>query len=707
MRIQHTAFLAAWALVAGTAAAQTLSFSAPQDLELIPHRGYSEHVRVASNGRTFALVWRTKSEKTAAAIVDANGKLGARQLLSEEGSDPVVASGGGGYLAAWKYKDDSIATTPVNTAGRWEGFSYFPFAGVDGTTLRLGATDTGYLLAWRTSGTDRKTLYAVFLDRRGWRRGKHFAISDDVVSGSAAITRAGAGYLVAYATSRGIETADVDERAGIAARQLVADGVFTEPLAATTAAGPAIVFSRAGRTWALLLTQTGAATEAEELVADGAPLHAVGTNSSPLLIVVRQANGRVRLFQVRRLRRVEEVSGIPPHFLVSESIAHGGSKLLFARSQWQSDFTIGDLEGVVAEPAPFAFASIIQSPTHAATAGGTDLALWHEFNEHEWRGDFAGRFRNGVALDGMGLSDIDYRAVATDGTSVFLVAGTPHFSQSATFVRIMPVDGKPSALIPIGAGTPVGVVWDGREFVVFREETISKPVMSGCETTSTLYATRVRVEDMAATRGEDIVLADGGAEEVSWSFDAAVTSAGFVIARTVGQGVRVSAFTYGLTLIRITDLPLPEPNEGVYAYSLAGDGADRVAIGVLVSDGTPFSKRLDRTFVVNAQGELEWVARNFTRSMIWNDGALALFFFVNQTGKHEAVLWKGGDEPADARLASTPVVVDFAQTEPSLATASGRTIAVYNRPIDDPLDQWSFHLVLRTLRVLPKGEPQP
>ncbi|PYQ29855.1 MAG: hypothetical protein DMF56_09005 [Acidobacteria bacterium] len=702
-----------WAIFARIAAAQSLSFSEPFEIPAKSNvRAAVTEMDVASNGRGFVIAGRF-SGRLITTAVSPHGEPAPPALLSFLGNSPVIASSGDGYLAVWKM-DYRIAVAQLDANGSKTSESIVARDQLilDGEAIRLAATDDRYLLLWSVRWDLKRTLRAAMFDRAGRQVSNVWSIGEieDVALG---VARAGSNFIVACHTTRGIETFLITADGITAAQHVIASGA--SPLSAlfvvTTPLGAMVLFSpQTGGTYAISLNDRGESSDLPEPIVSGTIFDAIEVNGRPV-ILVRDRSG-VRAFRIPLLGIARELR--IPAVSTEAVIAWNGANVLIARGAPVAEVMLATIDGrAISNATAFAFTPVNQSPVDAATAGGVDLIAWREtiIGQPSYiETPKAGRFRNGVALDGLGLQDLRYDYLASDGTSTFLAVGGPYASVLA---QIIPVEGAPSRPIVLGAGTPLDVIWDGQDFIVFWQDAHQNLDAPCWPVESVLYAARVR-------RDGTVVTPEGGFVLIPhvghiYSLHATPTPAGFILAWhmiaayrpvTCIQMYRSHVAAYSSNFSRLSDIDLPvESAKESWILAIAGDGNDRALVGAttfLLGYATSYQRE---TFVVNSHGEQQFFAKNGPHAAIWTHGAFVMMLPGDE--RDEAVLWDGAGTFDDARLASPPVPVDVKQSVPILATSPDRTIAVYPVRVSDPLRFDVTRIMLREITVLPKPEAAP
>lgn len=691
-----------WAIFAPIAAAQSLSFSEPLEIPAkSDRRAAVTEMDMASDGRGFVVASRFAGRLITTAV-SPNGEPARPVLLSLLGNSPVLASSGDGYLAAWKM-DYRIAVARLDENGSKTSESIVANDQMllDGEPIRIAATNDRYLLVWSVRWLLKRTVRAAMFDRAG-RQVSGVLTIGEIEDALVGVASADANFIVACRTARGIETFLIHPDGVIAAQQVVARDAA--PLSALFVAGTTVLYSpQTGGTYAISLNEAAEARELPEPIVNGTIFDAIEVNGRPVILV--REGSRARAFRIPFLHATRElaISGISPP---QARIAWNGANLLVARGVEVAEVRLAALDGrTVSGPAPFVFTPVNQSPVDAATAGGVDLIAWREtINGQFTESPRAGRFRNGVALDGLGLPGIGYDFVASDGTSTFLGVGQfPNVT-----AQIIPVEGAPSPPVLLGPGQPLDVIWDGQDFLVFWQNAQRNTDMPCQPVESVLYTARVRRDGTVLTPQDGFVLMPhAGFIE---SLRASPTPAGFMLAWHVRSTecdgkLRSHVSGYSSSFNQIFDVVLQDdPARDRQILAMAGDGNDRALVGTFTFLHGYGGAIQRQSFVVNGRGEQQLSAKSAPHAAIWTHGAFVLMF-AGATDD-EAVAWDGAGTLDAALAASSPVLVDVKQSVPILATSPDRTIAVYPARLADPLRFDVTRILLREITVLPKGKAQ-
>lgn len=705
MRLTRTVLI--WAIFARIAAGQSLSFSEPFEIPAQSDRrsGVTE-MDVASDGRGFVVASRFAGRLITTAVPP-NGEPAPPALLSLLGSSPVIASSGDGYLAAWKM-DYRIAVAQLAADGSKTSESIVAKDQMllDGEPIRIAATNDRYLLLWSIRWDLKRTLRAAMFDRAGRQVSNVFAIGE-IEEPIVGVARAGSNFIVACRTTRGIETFLITADGVVAEEHVVARDatrlsalfVVTAPLGATVLYSP-----QTSGTYAIALNDRGESSDLPEPIVSGTIFDAIDIDGRPVMLVRDGFRARAFRLPLLRIARELKIPGVSTEAL----IAWNGTNMLVARWAPVAEVMLATLDGrVIAGATAFAFIPVNQSPVDAATAGGVDLIAWRDtINGQFTEAPRAGRFRNGVALDGLGLHDLGYDYVASDGTSTFLAAGGPYDSALA---QIIPVEGEPSPPIVLGPGTPLDVIWDGQDFLVFWQDAHTNYDAPCASVETVLYAARVRRDGTVVTPQDGVVLLPH--VDYIHSLRATPTPAGFVLAwHSLATGcdgkVRAHVAAYSSNFNPISNIELPDdPARDRQILAMAGDGNDRALVGTFTFRHGFGGALQQQTFVVNGRGEQQFSAKSAPHAAIWTHGLFVMMFAGD--AEDEAVLWDGAGTLDDARLASTPVFVDVKRSVPILATSPERTIAVYSDRVTDSLGFYVNRIVMREITVLPKGDAAP
>jgi hypothetical protein len=697
MRLSRTVLI--WVLFARIAAAQSLFFSEPFEIPAKSDlRAPVTEMDVASDGRGFVVASRF-SGRLITTSISPEGEPGEPALLSLLGNSPVVASSGDGYLAAWKM-DYRIAVAQLDANGSKTSESIIAKDQLilDGEPIRLAATNDRYLLVWSVRWDLKRTLRGAMFDRAGQQVSNVFSIVE-IEDAHLGVARAGSNFIVACRTARGVETFLITADGVTAAQHVIAPNAsqLTALFVVATPFGAMVLYSpQTGGTTAIDLNDRGESSDLPEPIVSGTIFDAIDVEGRPVILV--RDGSRVRAFRIPLIGIARELKIPGP----PEMIAWNGANLLIARSA-PAEVMIATLGGrAISGAKAFAFTAINQTPVDAATAGGVDLIVWGEtyFGQPYGGATKVGRFRNGIALDGPGLPSLRYNYVASDGTSTFLAVG----GGSSVYAQIIPVEGKPSPSFVLGAGTALGVIWDGQDFIVFWQDAHPNldapcwPFQS-----NVVYAARVRRDGTIVTPENGFVLMPG---VNGISLRAAPTPEGFILAWSTAASyrtptcypvVRSHITAYSSNFSQLSDIELAvEPARNSSILVIAGDG-NRALVGAttfLLGYANSYQRQ---TFVVNGRGEQEFFAKDAPHAAIWAHGAFVMMFARDELD--EAVVWDGTGSFDNARLTSPPVLVDVKQSVPILATSPDRTIAVYPARVSDPLRFDVIRIVLREITV--------
>jgi hypothetical protein len=235
-------FSFAWLFFAGVTAAQSLVIGPEVPVEMPIHPVFASNVRLASSGEGFAALWETDAGELVSTLIDADGELRGDtvHVLARHVTDAVIAGNAAGYLAAWRDGEQLV----------WAAIALDGSAPVRSGALKekgledfcLTANENDFAIAWRRRD-DYAAVRMAVIGANGRLRQPPMNVSTDPTAGPVGIAGGGSSFLVAYRTSRGIETSVIDgNRVALVERRVAAD-VGADPLIVDTAAGPEIFCS--------------------------------------------------------------------------------------------------------------------------------------------------------------------------------------------------------------------------------------------------------------------------------------------------------------------------------------------------------------------------------------------------------------------------------------------------------------------------------
>src|SRR6185436_4993456 len=284
-------------LLPSIAGAQTLSIGIERRAEIVPFRpDLAREVQLASRGEDFAAVWRTATGRIVATMIDSGGKPWTSVTpLAQRGGNPRIVAVGHGYLAAW----ESSGSHQIDVAHIYDdgskGLNFIPVTdyGLEASSVRLAATGYRSLLVWITRKDGKARLSAVVLTAYGERSSRSITISEDATVSNASAARAGADFIVAFQTARGIETALIDARSGSVATQLVSAEAAEAMTVVSAQAGPVVFYTpaRTNETWSIAPGETD---ETPQFVGEGRLVTAAATDHQPV-VALSTRDGRVAL----------------------------------------------------------------------------------------------------------------------------------------------------------------------------------------------------------------------------------------------------------------------------------------------------------------------------------------------------------------------------------------------------------------------------
>jgi len=646
--------------LAGVTAAQTLALGPEVPLEIPARPALASNVRLASIGEGFAALWETDAGELVSTLIDAGGQLRSEttHLLAHNASAAAIAGNASGAIAVWG-DDDQLVWRLIPSDGSAPTRSgTLQQKGLRDFHLTVNARD--FILVWR-SRDQYPAVRMAMIGADAQLRQPPINLSTDPTAGPASVAGAGANFFVSYRTSRGIETDVIDaNRIALTARRITAD-VGADPIVVATAAGPVLYFS---------LPLNGFTDDAAtyrvdplgqpEFLAYGKLLHAFEAGGAPVL-VVRNDGGA-------------EIVGLPLRFTSIDGIAWNGAQFLIAAGSPVETLIVADREGELLRRT--AFASLDRFPLGIATAGSVALVRWSEFRSLT-RSHYA-RFRDGRMLDAPQLSHSDEIALASDGTSTFLVAYRDRAGD--VYAELFPA-GESRSLPPVrlGKGEPARALWDGQDFVVLW--------LQPAGTRQDLQAARIRSDGTVLSTA---VLQTGTGQSIV----AAATKSGFVV---VGFDRATTTTIDGFD--RSLRQLFRSPYNSASRVTIASDGGDRVILGLFHGQGTEDLANA-RVLRLNDRGTLLWLATGAMLNGAWS----ASTFLACHT--RDCVLFNGDDGfvfPLD--LPHFPLPPHDGDL--FLATENGRPTGLYARRIAETDGTFRTRMFSRTFSVLPKGASAP
>lgn len=661
-------------------------------------------VSLVSNGNDFAAIWCTDTNEAVSAPFDARGDLRFSQVLARENSGVVIATDGVGYLAALvqgqQIRFGPMASTGFSNADAFKSIDAGQSIGsrvIEPFSLRAEGSDGGYLLTWKAREVGRTWLQAAIIGRDGKQREHSFILSNDDTAGVTSLARVGANFIAAYRTARGIEVAVIDpRRVSVIAQRLVAE-VLADPMVVSADGGATLLYSLSlngwnadAATYAISLNESGRTIGEAELVGNGRLLAA----TTGAIALYDQEVTLLRLCGIGCV--AEEIGRLEPRFRAVQAIASNSSGIFVAAVAATTEFVFTGNDGAPPRIELVDFVSDDFYPRALAVAGDVALVLWSKYIAGTYEATYGARFRNGMQLDSTPI----IRAysfgsvIASDGTSSFLEAATlgvvDERHHSVTMARILPLEGSPGDWVTLGQGDPSAVIWDGEDYLVFFigfDDNLVDRV---------LRVARVRRDGQRLSPAGGTRLVAGIQQ---YRVFAAPTKSGFVVAYTLHEKLKTGISAFSLSFAPLGTLS-PQPDENLAPTSIAGDGNDRIAVGLGASQSEA------KTIVVNDRAEKIALKSDATWSMIWSGGGF-FSFFPSRYAPTYATLWHA----TDSRTAISDLPrIDVERTDyyPFMADAGGHIVALYARHFFSP-KYFPAHsrMFLRTFTVLPKGEPAP